>query len=298
MNCCCFKEEENDRDSCRRVSAGGRGGRTVKTDVRPDRQRVGALLAALVLLLSVCPAGQAETPAGPDFVTMILAEDAVRQYDLRDAEGNPLTPRAAPEMKGRGNPDVPGEEPDYRGAVGYMVLQSSWDMSRFSTFASSPWVLPVYEPDGRRWKIAGDIQHKTPVLVTDQRLKEGQGHKFVGYLQVVRLDSGEQAWIDVTQFVTVPYWTMDLEDAVGYGYCIAVYSGRSGISPVDRKGNRGTLAADTRVLMCDPLFSLRYISPDRENNPLLGIVFRDGETEGTYYRTFLFFSPEDLTLVY
>ncbi len=270
----------------------------MKTDVRPDRQRVGALLAALVLLLSVCPAGQAKTAEGPDSVTMILAEDAVRQYGLLDAEGNPLTPRAAPEMKGRGSPDEPGKEPDYRGVVGYMALQSSWDMSRFSTFASSPWVLPVYERNGQRWKAAGDIQHKTPVLVTDQCLKEGRGHKFAGYLRVVRLDSGEPAWIDVTQFVTVPYWTMDLEDAVGCGYCIAVYSDRSGIAPVDRKGTRGTLAADTRVLMCDPLFSLHYISPDKGNNPLLGIVFRDGETEGTYYRTFLFFSPADLTLIY
>ena len=270
----------------------------MRTEMRPDRRRLGALVTALALLLCACPAGQAETAAAPDFTTMILAEDAVRQHDLRDAGGNPLTPRAAPEMKGRGNPDVPGEEPDYRGVVGYMVLQSSWDMSRFSTFASSPWVLPVYERNGKRWKVTGDIQHKTPVLVTDQQIKEGQGHKYTGHLQVIRLDTGEQVWIDVTQFVTVPYWSMSLERAVDYGYCIAVYSGKSGVAPVDRKGTRGKLAEDTRVLMCDPLFSLHYLSPDRENNPLLGIIFRDGETEGTYYRTFLFFNPEDLTLVY
>ena len=271
----------------------------MKTEARPDRRRLGALTAALVLLLSVCLAGQAEEAAGgPDFITMLMAEDTVRQYDLRDAEGNPLTPRAAPEMNGRGNPEVFGEEPDYRGVVGYVVLQSSWDMSRFSTFASSPWVLPVYEQNGRRWKVVGEIQHKTPVLVIDQRIKEGQGHKFVGYLQVVRLDTGEQCWIDVTQFVTVAYWTLGLEEAVNYGYCIAVYSGRSGIEPTDRKGTRGKLADDTRVLMCDPLFSLRYISPDKENNPLLGIIFRNGETEGTYYRTFLFFNAEDLTMIY
>ena len=269
----------------------------MRAEVRPVRQKIGALVAALVMLLPACPAGRAET-AEPDFITMIMAEDAVRRYDLRDAEGNLVAPRTAPGMKGRGTPDVFGVEPDYRGVIGYMVLQSSWDMSRFSTFASSPWVLPVYAQNGRRWKVVGDIQHKTPVLVTDQRIKEGQGHKFVGYLQVVRLDSGEQAWIDVTQFVTVPYWTLGLQEAVKYGYCIAVYSGKSGIAPVDRKGTRGKLADDTRVLMCDPLFSLRYISPDKENNPLLGIIFRDGETEGTYYRTFLFFNPEDLTLVY
>ena len=205
----------------------------MSTEIRLDRRRLGALTAALVLLLSACVTARAEGADGPDFITMIMAEDTVRQYDLRDAEGNPLTPRAAPEMKGRGNPDVPGQEPDYRGVVGYMVLQSSWDMSRFSTFASSPWVLPVYEQNGRRWKVVGDIQHKTPVLVTDQRIKEGMGHKYTGYLHIVRLDSGEQGWIDVTQFVTVPYWTMSLEKAVNYGYCIAVYSNKSGVDPVD-----------------------------------------------------------------
>ena len=270
----------------------------MSTEIRLDRRRLGALTAALVLLLSACVTARAEGADGPDFITMIMAEDTVRQYDLRDAEGNPLTPRAAPEMKGRGNPDVPGQEPDYRGVVGYMVLQSSWDMSRFSTFASSPWVLPVYEQNGRRWKVVGDIQHKTPVLVTDQRIKEGMGHKYTGYLHIVRLDSGEQGWIDVTQFVTVPYWTMSLEKAVNYGYCIAVYSNKSGVDPVDLNGTRGKLAEDTRVLMCDPLFSLRYISPDKADNPLLGIIFRPGETEGSYFRTFLFFNREDLTMIY
>ena len=84
----------------------------MSTEIRLDRRRLGALTAALVLLLSACVTARAEGADGPDFITMIMAEDAVRQYDLRDAEGNPLTPRAAPEMKGRGNPDVPGQEPD------------------------------------------------------------------------------------------------------------------------------------------------------------------------------------------
>ena len=266
----------------------------------PVQQRFGAL--ALAVMLAVCLTGQAADAVTakdpPDIITQMLAEDAVRQYDLRDAEGAPLVPRGAPEMKGRGYPDVSGVEPDYRGAIGYMSLQSSQEISRFRTFVQTPWMLPVYEPDGDEWKIAGEIQHKTPVLVTDQQIRIGKGYRYAGHLQVIRLDTGTPAWIDVTQFVTVPYWTLELEEAVNYGFCVAVYADNSGYEAVDRKDYRGSVKDGTRVLMCDPVLSLRYFSPDEENNPLLGIIFRNGEEEGSYFRAPLFFNPEDLTLVY
>ena len=271
----------------------------MRTGTWPDQRKIGVL--ALALLLSVCLTGYARgtgTADDPSDITLMMAQDAVRQYDLRDAAGEPLSPRKAPEMKGRGYPDESGVEPDYRGVLGYMALQSSWDVSRFRTFDQTPWRLPVYEQDGAEWKETGDIQHKTPVLVTDQQIKLGKGYRYTGYLQVIRLDTGMPAWIDVTQFVTVPYWTMDLTEAVNYGYCVAVYRDKSGNNAVDRTGYRGSLKEGTRVLMCDPLFSLRYFSPDRENNPLLGIVFRSGEENEVYFRTMLFFNREDLVMVY
>ena len=271
----------------------------MRTGIWPDRRKAGVL--ALALLLSVCLTGyaaEAGTAGEPSDLTVMLAEDAVRQYDLRDAEGAPLAPHAAPEMRGRGYPDTTGVEPDYRGVIGYMALQSSWDVSRFRTFDDTPWQLPVYEPDGADWKAAGSIQHKTPVLVTDQQIKLGKGYRYTGYLQVIRLDTGEPAWIDVTQFVTMPYWTLDLTEAVNYGYCVAVYQDNSGNDAVDRKGFRGSVKDGTRVLMCDQLFTLRYFSPDRDNNPMLGIVFRGGDESGVYYRTMLFFNREDLVMVY
>ena len=146
-------------------------------------------------------------------------------------------------------------------------------------------------------KVVGAVAHKTPVLVTDQQIKEERGHKFGGHLQVIRLDTFEEAWIDVIHFVTAPYWSMNLTDAVGYGYCIAVYNNNSGIMPTDRKGNRGELQEGTRVLMCERR-TARYVSPDKKNNPLPGIIFRSGEKKDSYYRTFLFFNANDLTLTY
>ena len=116
-------------------------------------------------------------------------------------------------------------------------------------------------------------------------------------LQVVRLDSRELAWIDVRQFVTVPYWTLELPEAVRYGFCIAVYNEQSRHQALDRKGHRGPLPDGTRVLMCDRRTS-RYLTPDREKNPLLGITFRNRDKKESYFRTFLFFDPADLTPVY
>jgi hypothetical protein len=256
--------------------------------------RAGTLVLALLLLLSACLSAQAGNEL-PD-VTLMLAQNAVESYGLKDAEGKPLRPRIAPEVKGRGNPDVAGEEPDYRGIVGYAALQTSWEVSRFNSFTTTPWILPVYGPDWKE-KTNEMIRHKTPVLVVDQFIWEGKGHKYTGYLYAIRLDSMKEIWIDVTQFVTVPYWTLDAAEAVKYGYCIAVYRNRSRYEPIDRKAHRGTVPDGTRVLLC---FSNppKFRSPDKEHNPLLGIVFRSKKESESHFRTFLFFNPEDLNLIY
>ena len=264
---------------------------TIGTDVR----RAAALALLATLLVSVClpvpvKADQAD-------VDLMLANSAVSMLNLTDAEGNSIQPRKAPEVLGRGNPDVAGVEPDYRGTVGYVALQTGWEVSRFNTFTETPWMLPLYGQEGTKWKVVGAVAHKTPVLVTDQQIKEERGHKFSGHLQVVRLDTFEQTWIDVIHFVTAPYWTLSLSEAVTYGYCIAVYSNNSGVMPTDRKGNRGNLQEGTRILMCEKR-TARYISPDKQNNPLPGIIFRSGEEQDSYYRTFLFFNANDLTLTY
>ena len=254
-------------------------------------------LALTLLLLAGVSLSAAESPLMPVDVDLIMAQNAVAAFGVHDSEGNLLTPRKAPEMAGRGDPDVVGEEPDYRGVVGYMSLQTSWDVSRFNTFTETPWQLAVYEEKDGEWTVTDAIRHKTPVLVIDQKLREEKGHKFRGWLKVIRLDIHRVVWVDVTQFVTVPYWTLDLQEAVRYGYCIAVYRNNSRYEPIDRKSHRGTLPDGLRVLMCDKKTS-RYFSPDKARNPLLGIVFRSAEKKDSYFRTFLFFSPEDLQMVY
>ena len=269
----------------------------MRTGKRSVLFRAGALVLAL-LLLGMCAPVCAEQNSSTD-ITLMLAQNASDELALKNAEGEPLRPRSAPEKLGRGFPDEVKTEPDYRGVVGYAALQTDWDVSRFNTFTSTPWILPVYERDGDTWTEAADdmIRHKTPVLVVDQVIREEKGHKFRGYLDVVRLDTMKRAWIDVTQFATVPYWTLKLSEAMKYGYCIAVYRNRSRREPMDKKAHRGTVPDGTRVLMCysNPP---KYFSPDKENNPLLGIIFRSREKSEAHFRTFLFFNPEDLTMIY
>ena len=274
----------------------------MKTGKWPDRL-IFSIVAALLLAVLVPPAAgssAAAESAEPELpgVDLIMALDAAQEYGLKEADGEPLVPRAGTGMNGRGIPDETGIEPDYRGVVGYMSLQTNWEVSRFNTFTETPWQLPVYTRKGEDdWAITGAVQHKTPVLVVDQAIREGKGHKYSGYLQVIRLDTMETVWTDVTQFVTVPYWMLDLKEAVRYGYCVAVYRSRSSYDPLDRKRHRGPLPEGTRVLMCDKRSS-RYFSPDKEHRPLLGIIFRSGREGDSYFRTFLFFSPDDLTLIY
>ena len=132
-----------------------------------DFRRTAALALLIVLLVSVCVPAPAKA-ADPADVDLMLAGSAVSAMGLTDAAGTLIQPHKAPELLGRGNPDVTGIEPDYRGTVGYVALQTGWEVSRFNTFTETPWMLPLYEQEGTKWKVVGAVAHKTPVLVTDQ----------------------------------------------------------------------------------------------------------------------------------
>ena len=267
----------------------------MRTGKRAGCSRGCALILALLLFLSASVSARAANDSLSD-VNLMLAENGVDIYRLKDMLGNAIQPRLAPELRGRGIPDEENVIPDYIGVVGYVSLQTDWKVSRFDTFTSTPWILPVYREDGA--ELPNDmIRHKTPVMVVDQFLRAGKNGRYKGLLDVIRLDTMKMTRIDVANFVTVPYWTLDLTEAMQYGYCIAVYNPASAYEPMDRKGHRGPLPEGTRVLMCysNPH---KFTSSDPENNPLLGIVFRSANNNETRYRTFLFFNPEDLSLIY
>ena len=99
---------------------------------RPAAQRVSALLLVFLLLAGpLSPAG-AESAGGTPDVDVVMARNAVYVLSLKGKDGNPLQPRKEPDMYGRGEPLVYGEEPDYEGVVGYVSLQTSWEVKEFS----------------------------------------------------------------------------------------------------------------------------------------------------------------------
>ena len=262
------------------------------------RYRLLSILLALAILPALCLSAAAETEEEAD-VNLLMAQDIATQRDLKDAEGRPLQVRKAPETAGRGFRRKGDPIQNYTGVLGYVALQNGWDTTQFITFRQTPWQLPWYQrgEDGQ-YTVRGIINHKTPVLVTGQNTVEGIGYTLYGYLEVIRLDTGESGWIDVKQFETVPYWTLPLTEAHLYGCCIAAYREKSRWLPIDMKGHRGPLPDDIRVLVIDQRTSVRRPSRDRVNNPILGIIFREKKASDVYYRTFLRFNPEDLKLVY
>lgn len=253
------------------------------------RRSAGLLLA----LLFLCPAFSARGEAAGTDMDLLLARNALLALGIRGADGEEILPRRAEEMAGRGLPEQGNAEPDYVGVLGYAALPVSEKIGTFSAFGSIPWQLPFHEKDGEEWRIAGTMPHKTPVLVVAQALQPARDQRWRGYLQVIRLDRSEAVWMNVNQFVTVPYWTFAPEEAVRYGNCIAVYRNLSRFEPVDLEAHRGAMPDGLRVLMCDRRDS-RYNSPDHLFNPLMGVVFFGGEETGH----FLFFNPLDLTIVY
>ena len=269
---------------------------------KAQRKLFCALLAASLL---ICAGAGAETAEGPDMnlvnPDMILAQDTVDYLHLTTPEGDRIVVRTDPSVPGRGEADQQGNEPDYSGLLGFAALPEDPEIGNSPAFCTPSWEIPVYRRSGNRNTMvkSGTLSHKTPVLVIRQKLREAGNGGYSGWLQVVRLDTRQVAWIDVAHFVTVPYWTLELKDAARYGFSIAVYRSRSRYEPMDRKKHHGPLPDGTWVLMCDKAVFPRHNSPDKENRPLLGIIFRNPKSEKeSYLRFFLFFNTDDLTLVY
>ena len=263
-----------------------------------DRQLRTVLRGAAALLLVLLLAAPAFSGADSALMTdadLLLAGNAIHAFGVKGADGEELVPRRAAEMPGRGVPGAGLAEPDYVGVVGYATLPPSEKASTFSTFGQTPWLIPAYEKQGEKFVESGTLPHKTPVVVINQILRPGQDQRYRGYLRVIRLDTNKVVWIKVTEFVTLPYWTLPVTEAVLHGNCIAVYRNASRYEPRDRGARSGSMPDGTHILLCD-VGGARFSSPDPLKNPLLGIVFPKGEE--TEEGLFLFFNPADLTLVY
>ena len=225
------------------------------------------------------------------------SESALYRYEAQQS-GNVLNVRRS-WADDRGMVGTSKYEPDYIGALGFVAVYDNQNMEKNANFGTTPWKVPVYQKDKQFWQETGSIDHKTEVVVIGQELelpkRSYSTSRCSGYLQVIRMDTGEACWLNVENFVTSAYWEKSLTGAMEKGYCIASFKQVSDYYPVTKGKEKTELEDGTLVLL--PMKSKNYTSsPDKTNNPIVGIVFK--EWKYGFGGVNVFFNEADLTLVY
>ena len=242
--------------------------------------------------------GQDSSDSASSEKTEIGIDARVRQIQDQ-ARRKTVTVHTASYLNGRGQVDTTGKEPDYIGVVGYAAVYDDEDLDKNAEFSKTPWTIPVYKKDKQFWEEAGTINHKTKVVVIGQELEKPtrsySTSKWKGYLHVIRLDTGKDCYLKAVNFATSAYWEKELTDAIEKGYCIAEFKQVSDYYPVTKGMEKTELEDGTMVLL--QMKSLVYsTSPDKKNNPVAGIVFKDWKYG--FGGVTVFFNEADLTLTY
>ena len=225
------------------------------------------------------------------------SESALYRYEAQKS-GNVLNVRRS-YAEDRGTVGTSKYEPDYIGALGYAAVYEDQNLEKKSDFGTTPWKVPVYQKDKQFWEETGTIDHKTEVVVIGQELelpkRSYSTSRCSGYLHIIRMDTGEACWLNVENFVTSAYWEKSLTSAMEKGYCIATFKQVSDYYPVTKGKEKTALDDGTLVLL--PMKSKSYSSsPDKTNNPIVGIVFK--EWKKGFGGVDVFFNEADLTLTY
>lgn len=279
--------------------------RRTQTGVR----RGTAIFLLLAVLAGTAPAC-ADTGGGYSNIDDITAQTqetlaavALEKLKGKDEDLRDITIRQNGQIYGRGVSDEPsGAEPNYIGLVGYAAVANNSEADPETEGTGFLWEVPAYLLYSKRWYYTKSLQHKTGVLVVRQVLKEIGSGLYTGRLKVIRLDTGEICWMDVENFITVPYWFYPVRRAVKYGNTVAVYRRKGKRSPTDEDGKPVTVADDTDVLI--PGYGVWDRRPPEGSRLFPGIIFEDRITEENgkviteTVSTVLLFPEEDLTMIY
>lgn len=214
--------------------------------------------------------------------------DSVSKVDISQFEDASI-------MNGRGFADIPGIEPQYQNTIGYAAVYSNNNLESNAGIAETPWFIDVYEKNNQKWEKTGKLDHKSRIVILNQELTKKNAKEFQGYLEFQNVLTGVTGYIDVRNYVTVPYWDFDnINLAIEKGYCIASFKQTSKFPPVLKDGKKVSVDDDTLILL--PAKGTYFISvSDKINYSVLGIVFdKDDESKKEY----VFFNINDLTMIY
>lgn len=199
-------------------------------------------------------------------------------------------------LNGRGRSDSGRTEPQYVGHSGYVAFFGSHSSSDDGCF-NTPWMIPTLIPDKQFWIEGKAVEHKTEVRVLAQHLvHEGWG-RYSGMLLVEESNTGEQLYIDVSNFITKPYWTYaDLYEASLVGNYIAEYHPQSDYYPVNKNNEKVQLKEGTLVLVTGPTGTYGKKGPQRSTHPIEALVFQ--QWKYGYGGVSVYFAKEDLQITY
>lgn len=199
-------------------------------------------------------------------------------------------------LKGRGYSDTGRSEPQYIGIIGYAADNTFSGTHENDKFSETPWTVPVYERDKQFFVECGRINHKTEVLVLNQELKHTGYGNYEGYLTVEDTQTGEQYLLNVSNFITKPYWTYSPLEAVRVGNFVAEYHQVSDYWPVNKSNEKVELDEGTVVLAIRATGLYGKGGPDDDTNQIEAVVFK--EWKYGYGGVSVFFNVDDLTIVY
>ncbi len=214
--------------------------------------------------------------------------------DLKEYQKVTMSFYDATDLKGRGVRDHAGE-PNYVGAYGYAVVYTEADLENTPGYTDTPWTIPIYVRNDDAYTLDSFIAHKTRIGIISQELTKQNGREYRGFLEFENLENGQIRYINVKNFVTVPYWDLDITNAVAKGYVIAEFRQSSQYAPVDKNGKKVIVQKDSKVLL--PARGTYYVSTmNRVDYQIVGVVF-EKENNKTVPQ-YVFFNKNDLKMVY
>lgn len=203
-------------------------------------------------------------------------------------------------LKGRGMADSGRSEPDYVNHLGYVVVSNDeeLELEKNENFTdSSIWKIPTFEPDKQFWnKTDTYLPHKTKVVVLEQMLEHSGYGAYEGYLLVKKIDDGTQHYINVSNYVTKPYWNYqdNIRESALTGYFVAEYNQKSDYYPISGGGEKVVLENGKKVLVTKVSGTSRYVKPDE--NGILALVW--GDWKYGHGAVDVYFNEEDLRILY